>query len=385
MGQTRGSKRARLTDFLHRLNAQGLYARGREIELCRDHPGVVRKTTAQKASVETFPNPLATAFYEEPIGVEAALASAELWELENVWVVGEDGVVFFDPDRALGVCHHVQAKFPKKARRPIRRFSRRIEEPVFVLRGRSSENRAHFLVEHLPRLVMAQAILEFGFKVLVMSGQASWQRPYLEKLGVADSSIIEASNGTTYCRKAYYLPLLSPTNRSVLGPSRIYREIARAFREGAEAPREDGVLFLSRSDAAFRVLRNEEDVVRVLEEFYGPVRVARTSEYDLDEQIALVAGATRIVAPHGQALRNVLFSEGATVMQLCPGLRAVTPRRWAWEEAYSALALMGGNRSINLYSGRPEIENSDWSFPLDRLRGALGRLRNLENGELIVD
>ena len=385
MGQALAGRRARITDFLHRLNARGAYARGRDIGLCRDHPGILRRTTVQKAEIEHFPNPLATAFYKEPVSVEAPLAPADLYELENVWVVGEDGLVFFDPDHALGVCHHVQGKFPNKARRPIGAFSGKIEEPVFILRGRSSENRAHFLIEHLPRLVLAQAILEPGFKVLVMSGQASWQRPYLEKIGISGSSVIEGSNGTTFCRKAYYLPLLSPNNRSVLGPSRIYRKIATAFCEGMEIPEENSLLFLSREDASLRVLRNEREVIRVFEEHYSPVRVVRLGEHSLDEQISITAGAKRIVAPHGQALRNALFVSEATVMQLCPGPRAVSRRRWAWEEAYSGLALMRGNRSINLYSGLPQEGNTDWFFPLDRLRKDLDQLRAIEDGETIVD
>ena len=380
MGQALEGPRARLTDFLHRQHARTARVLGREIEFCFDHPRILSRKRVQEADVERFANSWATRFYEEPVDVEAPQVAADLCELEDVWVVGEDGLVFFDPDHVLAGCHHVEAKFPKKARRPIRRFAKKIEEPVFILRGRSSENRAHFLIEHLPRLVLAQEFLEPGFKVLVMGGQAAWQLPYLEKLGIPRSSVIDCSNGTLFCRRAYYLSLLSPHNQSVLGPSRTYQRIAESFRGDVALPREKRSLFLSRADARRRALANEGEVIRIFEEFYGSLEVVRLGEHTLDEQVARLAAAELVVGPHGQAFRSVLFAKGARVIQLCSGSRAISERRWAWEEAYSGLSLSCGNRSLNLYSTIPNEGDTDWHFPADLLRRNLHRLRSLEEG-----
>ena len=145
MGKSLLGNRAKVTDFLQRRHARAAHAMGHPIELCFDHPGIRSKTRVQEAGTERFANLWATAFYEEPIHIETTLSVADRYELEDPWVVGEDGLVFSDPDHVLGVCHHVQNKFPRKARRPIRVFSRRIEEPVFIFRGRSSENRGFLL------------------------------------------------------------------------------------------------------------------------------------------------------------------------------------------------------------------------------------------------
>jgi len=373
-------RRAEALDLLHRGAARLAERLGRPVELCGEHPRIRRRVEVQKASREVFPNPLASRFYGEEQTIALLHDPVFLYELDDVWIVGEDGVAFFDTRQALGDCHHVRGKFPKKARRPIPSLAAKVDEPVFVLRGRSCENRAHFLLEHLPRFLAARPHLEEAgpVKLLISPGHRSWQEGPLAKLGVARDRLLEASVGTTRCRRAWWLPLLTGSNREVLGPAKLYRELADRLAEGPAPAQREGVLFISRSDAAERQLANEREVVAVYEELFGPVEIVRMSELSEPEQIACFRRAALITGAHGQGLRNVLFASGALFVQLCEGGRDRDDRRSAWEEGFACLALMNGNRALNLYSETDLDLRGSWSFPIPRLREALLRVRALE-------
>lgn len=380
MGRGPVGLRAELVDFLHRRKADLAARLGRPVELCTEHARIHRQIAVQEASREVFPNLLASRFYGEEQTILLHHEPASLYELDDVWVVGEDGVVFFDMGHALGVCHHVRGKFPGKARRPIRSLAARQAEPVFVLRGRSCENRAHFLLEHLPRFVSARRFLDEagGVKLLLSPGHRSWQRGLLEKLGVHASQLVEESIGTTFCAKAYYVPLLTSDNSRILGPSALYHELAQQLAGGAPPVKREGVLFVSRNDAPERRLANEREVVALYEEIFGAVEVVRMSELAPAEQVERFRRAAIVTGAHGQGLRNVLFASGALFVQLCEGARLREDRRSAWESAFACLALMRGNRAINLYSETDLDARGSWHFPARRLRASLERIRELD-------
>jgi len=380
MGRGPVGNRDEALDLLHRAAARLAARLGRPALLCCEHPRIAQRIEVQKAERESFENPLASRFYgrEETITLEHE--SVSLYELDDVWIVGEDGVAFFDPDHVLGTCHHVRAKFPKKARRPIRSLSARVDDPVFVLRGRSCENRAHFLLEHLPRYLAAEPHLEPAdrVRILVSPGHRAWQQGSLEKLGVDSGRLVEASIGTTRCRKAFWLPLLTGDNQRILGPARLYHALAERLAPDPTPPQRPGVLFVSRDDAAERRLANEREVIGVFEETFGSVEVVRMSKLSAVEQISCFQGARIITGAHGQGMRNVLFARGALFLQLCEGSASRKDRRSAWEEAFLCVALMRGNRALNLYSERELDEDGHWSFPTSQLRTALGRIRELD-------
>ena len=76
-------------------------------------------------------------------------------------------------------------------------------------------------------------------------------------------------------------------------------------------------VFVSRADALFRRILNEQELMPVFEEFgFSLVKLEKLSFLD---QVRLFEGAEVVVLPHGSALANLVFcSEGTKVIELFP-------------------------------------------------------------------
>ena len=110
----------------------------------------------------------------------------DLYHFRKVWAVGDQGNVFLEDGRLLDVCQFVQRLPSSKIRRPIPFLSQQEREPVFHLTGFAHDSHGHFILNHLPRLMVALDLLlkEPLSKTLCAFGHSKWQIRYLSRLGI---------------------------------------------------------------------------------------------------------------------------------------------------------------------------------------------------------
>jgi capsular polysaccharide biosynthesis protein len=85
-------------------------------------------------------------------------------------------------------------------------------------------------------------------------------------------------------------------------------------------------IYVSRTEASYRKVTNEEQVMNLLEKYQ--VKKVIASELPVAEQIRVFASAKMIVSPHGANMTNVLFCQpGTKIIELfSPGY--VNPINW---------------------------------------------------------
>lgn len=340
-----------------------------------DSPSVVAKRLLEPASEIQWVNPFEDTFYGDVTVRTALLSETRLLELNDVFVTGSESIIFSEAHTVLRLCASHDGQPARKIRHPLRSLSLKIDEPVFLLGGRAPGNRGHFLVEHLPRLLLAQQELggDFPRRVLVTPGHASWQREYLNQFGFSQIEVIEASPGTTWCRHAWTLPNLSRTGVAELNPPHAYRAlVSRLSPFDKQRPRT--AVFLTRKDAPGRRLSNEEEIFSIARRRIPDLQRICFAELTIPQQAELSASAKVIIGPHSQAFRCVLYAQDALIIQLTPGSRHHENEYRFWSDNYSLLATLQNNRAVSLYANDSQRASQDYRYAGDRFESELANL-----------
>lgn len=367
-----------LSRNLPKAKAKLYHLAGRNAVRCSTHRQVVGKALVQEESTSKIRNELQGRFHGCDPTTRIHHPARFLYTLENVWLVAKEGHVFFDDNTVFAVCPYLEAFDDGSLRRPVKMLSTAVEGSLFHLTGRCPENKAHFLVEHLPRLLVSERALgDNRAKILLSPGQAEWQISYLEKLGISGERCVEGEKGTLFCREVRYTPLLCSGDDNLMSKPENYVRIRQMVRENTLLERHSrrGAIFISRKDAPDRFLVNEDEVVDVVKSFFGDVRVVRLTGTTHDEQTNMFANASLVIGPHGQGFRNALFTEDGLVVQLTFTTREESGNPWC--DVFSNLAILSGSRALTLYSGSRQAPNGDWEFPASTLRKQLTRLQGM--------
>jgi capsular polysaccharide biosynthesis protein len=296
---------------------------------------------------------------------------SRLLRLRHASVVGDQGNVFLKDGRWLRACPSLEVLQPRKVRRPLPLGARRTEAPAFHLTGRDHENRAHFLFQHLPRLLACKdaPALPQTLQVIVARGHRRWQEEYLRKLGLSrEVSFIESDAGTLRCRELYYVPQIRSGSSPLCRPQDYIHLRERLHRPG---PKTGLPVFISRADAPDRHLLNEAEVIASFERVFGSCQVVRLSEIPLDEQIQIFSRAPLVAGSQGQAFSAALFSRHTVFVILEAG------EHNPWCGSFRDVAVICGNEALTLYSGTPRQKGQSYVFPLEKLEHAWRKLRPL--------
>lgn len=169
----------------------------------------------------------------------------------------------------------------------------------------------HWMTDALPRLAVLEANGFADAALVVPENLTPWQSRSLEMLGAG-------GHVTRYGGYLQAETLLWPRPASFPGHTPAW--VGQWLRErfvgalGSARRREpDGRLYLTRRDDA-RPVANEDDVWALLEPL--GFRMVDAGRLPLEEQVALFADASVVVAPHGGALTNVAFGSSLTVVEL---------------------------------------------------------------------
>jgi len=371
--------KTKLTEILHDAKATIWTAAGNHLKKVEEHSKILEKILVQTDSVTHYTNGFEKTYYGSCNQIDFVHPETYLYALKDVWVVGSEGRLFFEPDQLFSVCSSIKGLEERKIRRPIKLFAQVIEEPVFILSSRAPGNRGHFLIEHLPRLVASMdAIKQLGgCKILVTPMHKKWQAEYLQKLGIADSEIIEAGIGSVFCKRALYIPTLCEGEMAAASRDKYYQFLRQRFIGSQEATGKGTPVFLSRKDAPDRRLTNEDAIFSIAQTFFPKIKSVVMSTLTLDEQLRLFQEAPVIIGPHSQPFRDILFSSNALVAQLIQGFRDTSNQYYQWAQNYNYVGSLGKNLCLPLFSEIEFNTNSDWIYPEDKFEKDMSQVISL--------
>ncbi len=213
-------------------------------------------------------------------------------------------------------------KLPEGEDKPIKiRFYndqeaiKHFDEDVIILTSPHADNFFHWMLDVLPRFWFNDAFPEMKNMTIILPDNI--QTPYWEeflKIIGKERSYYICKDGPISCKRAY-IPSLS----SGCSPKQI-KFVEKFLTESfgvSTSPTRKKKIYISRTDAEKRKIRNEDDVLEVLEE-YGFEKVILT-ELSMKEQIELFREVDIVVAPHGAGNSNMIFAdEGATLIEFIP-------------------------------------------------------------------
>jgi len=188
--------------------------------------------------------------------------------------------------------------------------ARRLAGKSLLLDVRShSQNYFHWIIEamtKIPAAMKAGVALDDISHFLVSSPTKHFHADAFQRLGIAESRIVDVAQYPHWqCEE---LIAVSDTREFLY---RTYIDYARDLftPSGASHVRR---LFISRSDAKYRRVSNEEELQLILKRF--GFETVTLSGLTVAEQAALFAGASCIIAPHGAGLTNFLFCQPGTLV-----------------------------------------------------------------------
>ncbi len=372
--------KTQLTKNLHDAKATIWTNAGHHLKKIEEHSKILDKIPIQTDSITHYTNEFEKSYYGSCNQIDFFHPETYLYVLQDVWVVGSEGRLFFEPDQLFSVCSSLKGLEERKIRRPIKLFSQVIEDPVFILSSRAPGNRGHFLIEHLPRLVASMDAIKRlgGCKILVTPMHRKWQAGYLQKLGIPESEIIEATIGSTFCKRAFYVPTLCEGEMATASREQYYQFLRRRFIDSQVSPPGKGLpIFLSRKDAPDRKLANEDAIFSIAQTFFPEIKRVVMAAFTLDEQLRLFQEAPVIIGPHSQPFRDILFSSNSLVIQLIQGFRDTSNQYYQWAQNYNYVGSLGENLCLPLFSEIEFHKNSDWIYPEDKFEKDISQVISL--------
>ncbi|MDJ0515717.1 MAG: tetratricopeptide repeat protein [Trichodesmium sp. MO_231.B1] len=193
----------------------------------------------------------------------------------------------------------------------------KIDGKVAVLSVLSGNVYFHWMVDLLPRIeILRQGInLEEIDWFVVNDHQQPFQRETLKSIGVKEEKILASDRHPHIQAKELVVPSY-PSYLGWLQPWGL-KFLREEFLKDININRSElsERIYVGRSNARYRQVINEEEVVKILCQF-GFTYVTPES-MSLENQIAIFAHAKIIIAPHGSGLTNIVFSNpGTKVIEL---------------------------------------------------------------------
>jgi Glycosyltransferase 61 len=297
--------------------------------------------------------------------------AAELFRLSDVHLTGDQGQVFLKDGSLFAPWVQPYDVAKLKMAQPLKLGAARFKGPVFHLTGRNHDNRGHFMLQHLPRLMAARDYLRAlpDYRILVAPGHSRWQARYIAWAGLDPSKLVEGTRGTMRVDDLIFVPNLY--GKSGLCAPTFYQELSACAISHPVADGPGRPIFVTRRDAPDKQLINEERIIEILRSKVGAVDVIRLGEHSLADQIGMFRAAPLVMGPIGQGMCNVQFCRSTVVVMLNPGTVA-SP---LYSSAHGTqIARICGNEGVTFLADEPTPTRGNWSFPEGRFTMLLDRL-----------
>ena len=193
------------------------------------------------------------------------------------------------------------------------------EAPLFLIGG--SRNYYHWMLDYLPRLMLAGA----DVRLLVNEARAPFQDECFALLGIDADRLVGAPDAVQIvCDELQAAPV--PVRQMRLDGAALAwlrGDFAAKALVGASAGAPMSTrrrLYVSRKDASLRRVVNEAELFDALEPLGFELVIG--GDLSVAEQVRLFSGADLVVAPHGAALTNLVFTNpGALLVELSAAQR----------------------------------------------------------------
>jgi tetratricopeptide (TPR) repeat protein len=203
----------------------------------------------------------------------------------------------------------------------VHRISHNRQAPLFLIGG--SRNYYHWMLDYLPRLMLAGA----DMRLLVNEVRAPFQDECFALLGIDADRLVVAPDGVQIVCDELQAAAIPVRQMRLDGAALAWLRgdfAAKALsgagdNTGAGAPTKRR-LYVSRKDASLRRVVNEAEVLDALEPLGFELVIG--GDLSVAGQVRLFSGADIVVAPHGAALTNLVFTDpGALLVELSAAQR----------------------------------------------------------------
>ncbi|MEQ9506644.1 MAG: glycosyltransferase family 61 protein [Hyphomonas sp.] len=232
--------------------------------------------------------------------------------------------------------------------------ARHLPGTTVVLNQLVGANFYHFMNQCVTRLAIVEKIIDFADvdHFVTPTRTTGFMRQLLAHCGIDDTKIVPMEADVLRCER-----LIATSNP---GPHHVpptwANDYLRRIMPVAAAPTPSSRIFISRLDAPKRELLNHDAVMALLER-YG-FEHATLSGRSVAEQAALFREADVIVAVHGAALANLVFSPpGQKVIELLPN-NHLQPCFWT-------VGKIGGLDYMILRSTEKPLPVAKWRLDVD--------------------
>ena len=239
-----------------------------------------------------------------------SVPKANLCFLKNARVVNENGVVISYDNRVFADCTSELGK-------PIKEheiFKSYIHKPQFkkeylaTIASTGNTGYYHWIFECLPRLKLLEDVIDEIDYLIVPDNLKRFHLESLNLLGFPEEKLLKIKDGThLLCENLFVpspLPSVSKWSCDFLRDSFIPEDVAEPHR----------LIYISRKDALYRKIVNEEEVEDYLREI--GFEIVQMSELTFLEQVEICAEARIVVGPHGAGLSNTVFCLNAKILEI---------------------------------------------------------------------
>jgi O-antigen biosynthesis protein WbqL len=189
-----------------------------------------------------------------------------------------------------------------------------VEEPAFCVSHFNMTIYGHFLLEVLPKVLLARALQDQGFPArIVFPADAGPITEIVRTLCPEESLLLyESAQERLALRRSLHPGIMFSDQMHPMFVAMV-RSLAERFAPGQAA---SDRIFLSRQKwSGYRTLTNEADVFAAASDF--GFRLVHPQEMQWPDQVRMFAGASHVISAFDSALHGTMFSpSGATIIGL---------------------------------------------------------------------
>ncbi|MDB4676386.1 glycosyltransferase family 61 protein [Flavobacteriales bacterium] len=164
----------------------------------------------------------------------------------------------------------------------------------------------HWVFEQLPQL---RLLCDVDGLIFICNGKDDWKRQLLEDFGVNPDCIVGYDGETNFSIHHLIATNGGQLNQIDLGWLR-YRAL-ELYPKMSSSPRR---IYVSRQGVGSRMVSNFEDILPVLSEF--GFEIVQPEKLGLARSAAVFRDAECILGPEGSGMRNMVWSDGAKVLEI---------------------------------------------------------------------
>ncbi len=244
-------------------------------------------------------------------GESKKFPKARLCFFKNARVVNENGVVISYDNRVFA---DFTFEFGKSIMENYEVFKFYINKPkvrrecLAIITSTGNNCYYHWMFESLPRLKLLAEVVDDIDYLIVPYNLKKFHLETLNLLGFPEEKLLKINDGTHLLCERLFVPSIP---RQV--PTWACEFVRDSFLpvDVAEPHR---LIYISRKDALFRKIINEEEV----EDYLRGIgfEIVQMSELSFLDQVKICAEARIVVGPHGAGLSNIVFCQNAKILEI---------------------------------------------------------------------